>query len=128
MKQYNIDIDHVIRHFDVNGKHCPSYFMNELEWKKFRARILGYMIGHTYQTITSCYLHPSPCASNNKVLYEEVTGSILKKCKKSGLYTKFKGSFKLVDVKVVGNDIWGQIKSGYWVPLKYKGLSRAKRI
>ena len=126
MKQYNIDIDHVIRHFDVNGKHCPSYFMNELEWKKFRARILGYRIGHTYQTITSCYLHTSPCASNNKVLYKEVTGSILKKCKKSGLYTKFKGLFKLVDVKVVGNDIWGQIKSGYWVPLKYNGRRRVK--
>lgn len=39
MKKYNIDIDHVIRHFDVNGKHCPSYFMKDSEWKKFKKRL-----------------------------------------------------------------------------------------
>lgn len=39
MKKYNIDLDHVIRHFDVNGKHCPAYFMDEKEWNKFKARL-----------------------------------------------------------------------------------------
>ncbi len=40
MKEYNVDIDHVIRHFDVNGKHCPAYFMVQKEWDKFKDRIL----------------------------------------------------------------------------------------
>lgn len=39
MKKYGIDIDHVIRHFDVNGKHCPAYFMDETEWNKFKSRL-----------------------------------------------------------------------------------------
>lgn len=40
MKKYNIDIDHVIRHFDVNGKHCPAYFMDELAWASFKSRLV----------------------------------------------------------------------------------------
>ena len=27
MKQYNIPIDRVIRHYDVTGKQCPAYFV-----------------------------------------------------------------------------------------------------
>ena len=29
----------VIRHFDVNGKHCPAPMMNEKVWKKFKKTI-----------------------------------------------------------------------------------------
>lgn len=39
MKKYNIDIDHVYRHFDVTGKHCPAYFMNASAWAEFKARL-----------------------------------------------------------------------------------------
>lgn len=126
MKQYNIDIDHVIRHFDVTGKHCPAYLMDEQEWAKFKARILGYRIGHTYKTIAACYLRTSPGTGSNKVLYKEVSGNLQAKCKKFGGYARFRGAFTLTEVKTVGNDIWGKIKSGYWVPLKYKGIERAK--
>lgn len=41
MKKYNIDADHVIRHFDVNGKHCPAYFMDDTAWKNFKKRLTG---------------------------------------------------------------------------------------
>lgn len=126
MKQYNIDIDHVIRHFDVNGKHCPAYLMDEQAWAEFKARIIGYRIGRAYQTVTACYLRTSPGSTGNKVLYKDVSGSLKTKCKQVGGYAKFSGEFKLVAVKAVGNDIWGKIKSGYWVPLKYKGIRRAK--
>lgn len=126
MKQYNIDIDHVIRHFDVTGKHCPAYLMDEQAWAEFKARILGYRIGQAYKTVTACYLHTSPGTGNNKVSYKEVSGSLQAKCSRFGGYAKFSGAFKLTEVKAVGNDIWGKIKSGYWVPLKYKGISRAK--
>lgn len=126
MKEYNIDIDHVIRHFDVNGKHCPAYLMDEQAWAEYKARILGYRIGRVYNTRTVCYLHTLPGSTDNKVLYKEATGALKKKCKKSGSYAKFSGTFTLTEVKAVGNDIWGKIKSGYWVPLKYNGRSRVK--
>ena len=39
MKKYNIDINHVYRHFDVNGKHCPVYFMNNKAWADFKIKL-----------------------------------------------------------------------------------------
>lgn len=126
MDKYNIDIDHVIRHFDVNGKHCPSYMMDKQAWAEFKARILGYRIGCTYKTVTSCYLRTSPGTGSNKVLYKELSQSLRAKCRQFGGYAKFSGAFTLTGVKTVGDDIWGKIKSGYWVPLKYKGLARVR--
>ena len=39
MKKYNIPINNVIRHFDVTGKICPAYYVDNTEWNKLRARI-----------------------------------------------------------------------------------------
>lgn len=39
MKRYNIPIDHVVRHFDVTGKYCPAYFMDESAWAAFKSRL-----------------------------------------------------------------------------------------
>ena len=39
MKLYNIDINHVIRHFDVTGKPCPKPFVNNTEWLKFKQKL-----------------------------------------------------------------------------------------
>ena len=39
MKKYNVPIDNVIRHFDVNGKHCPAPMMNSKVWAAFKARL-----------------------------------------------------------------------------------------
>lgn len=33
MNKYNIDVDHVIRHFDVTGKECPKYWVKDAKWK-----------------------------------------------------------------------------------------------
>lgn len=41
MKRYNIPIDRVIRHYDVTGKLCPAYFVDETAWAAFKARIAG---------------------------------------------------------------------------------------
>lgn len=41
MKQYNIDINHVIRHFDVTGKHCPLPYVNNAKWQEFKNKITG---------------------------------------------------------------------------------------
>lgn len=39
MAKYRIPIERVVRHFDVTGKHCPAYLMNEAAWKAFQERL-----------------------------------------------------------------------------------------
>ena len=45
MQKYNIDANHVIRHYDVNGKPCPGIYGwnadtgNESKWKNFHSKI-----------------------------------------------------------------------------------------
>lgn len=40
MSKYGIDADHVIRHYDVNGKTCPAYWVNDAKWEKeFHSKI-----------------------------------------------------------------------------------------
>lgn len=40
MHQYDIPIGNLIRHFDVNGKLCPIYWVtDEDDWKKFKAEV-----------------------------------------------------------------------------------------
>lgn len=41
MKKYNIDISHVVRHFDVTGKICPAYFVDNEKWANMKDRISG---------------------------------------------------------------------------------------
>lgn len=42
MKKYNIDANHVIRHYDVNGKSCPcASFRNGDRWSKFISKLGG---------------------------------------------------------------------------------------
>ena len=33
MKKYNIPKENVIRHYDVTGKHCPAYWVDDKKWK-----------------------------------------------------------------------------------------------
>lgn len=43
MKKYNISINNVIRHFDVNGKRCPAYWCGDSQknakWQDFKSRL-----------------------------------------------------------------------------------------
>lgn len=39
MKKYNIPIDRVIRHFDVTGKKCPAYYVDNAKWEETKRRI-----------------------------------------------------------------------------------------
>ena len=40
MRKYHIPMDRVCRHFDVTGKHCPSYLVGEKAWAKFKERLV----------------------------------------------------------------------------------------
>lgn len=46
MAQYNIGVENVLRHYDVNGKICPAPFIDDQEWKKFKNRLVttAYMV------------------------------------------------------------------------------------
>lgn len=39
MKKYNIPLRNVYRHFDVTGKHCPSYLISATKWQQFKSRM-----------------------------------------------------------------------------------------
>ena len=39
MKKYGIPLSNVYRHFDVTGKHCPSYLVNAQKWDDFKKRL-----------------------------------------------------------------------------------------
>lgn len=42
VKKYKIDRNHVIRHYDVTGKNCPKYFVeDETSWNEFLDDIFG---------------------------------------------------------------------------------------
>lgn len=47
MKQYNIDSDHVIQHYDACAKNCPSAIRAHGDWERFKAAIRGASITTT---------------------------------------------------------------------------------
>lgn len=124
MRKYGIDIKHVIRHFDVNGKHCPAYFMDEAAWKKFKNRLVD-----TPKVETKKETSKTTSTSNFKVRVDIPDLNVRKgpgtNYSKTGKVTG-KGSFTIVDVKngAGSKTGWGKLKSGIgWISLDY-----AKRI
>lgn len=50
MKDCDVDIDHVIRHYDVNAKVCPNPFVydtGKTSWAGFKKKVLSYYNGST---------------------------------------------------------------------------------
>ena len=41
MKKYNIPKNNVVRHYDLTGKECPKYYVNQTRWNKLKATIIG---------------------------------------------------------------------------------------
>lgn len=41
MDKYNIDIDHVVRHYDVTLKDCPKTFLDNSVWEKFKLQVMN---------------------------------------------------------------------------------------
>lgn len=39
MEKYRIPMERVVRHFDVTGKHCPAYFMDQAAWEAFQGKL-----------------------------------------------------------------------------------------
>lgn len=42
--KFNLEVDSIIRHYDVQGKNCPKYYVeNEKEWEKFKQDVTAYI-------------------------------------------------------------------------------------
>ena len=39
MKKYGIDSNNVVRHYDLTGKHCPMYYVDNTRWAELKQRI-----------------------------------------------------------------------------------------
>lgn len=47
MEKYSIPLENVVRHFDVTGKHCPAYMMDEAAWQAFKDRLASPSLDNT---------------------------------------------------------------------------------
>ena len=43
MKKYDIDLNHMLRHYDVTHKSCPAPFIEESIWRNFKERVAAAM-------------------------------------------------------------------------------------
>lgn len=130
MKELNIDINHVIRHYDVTGKPCPGIIGwnkdtgNEDAWKAFKNRLV--------ETTTQKVVTPStPSTPNkkedNKTTFKPyticVTASTLNIRSGAGTNYKIVGTLNKSNTKytiVEEKNGFGKLKSGAgWICLKY---------
>lgn len=115
MKEYNIDAEHVIRHYDVTGKLCPGIIgwnydsKDESKWMAFRQQI---------RALTEEF-KPYTVVVDTEVL--NVRKEPKATAKKLGSINK--GSNHTV-TEEQGN--WGKIEDGGWINLKYTMRLRRK--
>ena len=106
MKKYNVPKSNVIRHFDVTGKYCPRYWMDDVKWKSE----FWNKIGNDHKTtVKDSYLVKITANTLNVRKGAGVNYSITTTVKKNQVYT--------IVAEMNG---WGMLKSGAgWINLKY---------
>ena len=118
MKKYNIGINCVIRHFDVNGKACPAYWCGDATKNKKWLTAFKNKLGST--AVKSEASNKSDgAASGYKV---KVTANALNIRSGAGMDYKVVGCItdKGVYTIVQEKNGWGKLKSGAgWISLKY---------
>ena len=107
-----------------------NYVSADAAWEEFKNRLHKHKFetGRTYTATQSCYLRKSAGTGKNTVPYCSLSDAVRKKCRNAlgpAVFRKGK-TFRLMKVLCSGEDAWGQMKSGYWVPLVYKGKVRAE--
>ena len=117
MKKYGVDANHVVRHYDVNGKACPSAsFRSGNRWSNFVSK-LGGKVQEATNTST-----PQPSTSGTSCNYQ------IKVTAQSGLNVRATpstsgakvGAIACGTIKTVTkeNNGWGFIGNG-WISLQY---------
>lgn len=111
MNKYGIDVNHVVRHFDVTGKHCPAYFMDATAWANFKKRLTGSSNSAT-----------TPSTTTSDSYRVKVNTDVLNVRKGPGTDYSIATTVRRGDVYtiVAGSNGWGKLKSGVgWICLKY---------
>lgn len=72
MQKYNIPLDRVIRHYDVNGKACPNCndLLNDNTWNAFKSRLNG-TTANIPHTNTNTPVHTQTAPTTHKNGYDE---------------------------------------------------------
>lgn len=126
MKKYGIDKGHVIRHFDVTGKHCPSYWMDDEKWNaEFLDRLDGdestsVDVEVKTEAVEKEETSETPFQVKIRVALLNVRDGAGKSYK---VNTTVKKGYKFTIVEVKNN--WGKLKSGAgWISLSEKYVER----
>lgn len=93
MVEHGIDKAHVIRHYDVNGKPCPIYWVDDTKWEKeFRSKLTGWA------------LH------NDKWYWLDDDGNVVK-----NTWIQYNGKwYRLGANGIMFTNTWIQSESGVW--------------
>lgn len=114
MKKYKIPSSHVVRHFDVTGKSCPAYYVNNNEWNKFLNKVkkaAGEKIVKIEPKKVNYDVIVTTDNLNVRTSYSTSSESVKK------LHTGDKRTI-IAEVKNEGLT-WGKIKDNRWIALKY---------
>ena len=93
MKEHNVPAENVIRHYDVTGKKCPAYWVEDAKW---RSEFWSKLPGATEK---------APAATVPDDLYRIQTGAFSQK--------KY-AEAKMKAVKAAGFDAFCVLVGGYW--------------
>lgn len=118
MKQYDVPIENVIRHYDVTHKVCPAPFVNnQSAWNEFKARLVDKTVSVNTNTGTENQFKVKVITGNLNIRKGPGTTHA-----KTGVITN-KGTYTIVEtVGTPGKSgSWGKLKSGAgWISL-YSG-------
>ena len=124
MHEHDIPISRLIRHFDVNGKLCPIYWVtDEEDWLKFKGEVNAelkklkgsYSKGETYTLQYAMNVRTGAGTNYKKKKRTDLTADGKKNAKK-GTYAVLKKGTKVTCQKVItlkSGSIWMKIPSGY---------------
>lgn len=116
MKEYNIPASNVIRHFDVTGKSCPAYWVDDAKWKsEFWNKLTEVKTEVKTETVKVPFTIKVDKVAKNDVLNIRKTpnarGAITGSLKHDDPNT-----YTIIEVK----NGWGKLKSGVgWINLTY---------
>lgn len=100
MKEYNVPAENVIRHYDVTGKKCPAYWVEDAKW---RSEFWNKLPGATDSVPVTPEKQPETAAPEE--LYRVQTGAFSQK--------KYADA-KVKAVKAAGFDAFCVLVSGWW--------------
>ena len=128
MKQYNIPITRVCRHYDVTGKQCPLWFVPT----KYQSEAVANARWAGFKALVSQKMGGSTDAVEQKASFKvKILDDALNVRKAAGVENPIVGVihkgevYTIVDIKKVGSSEWGKLKSGLgWINIGTKYVKR----